>query len=617
MTDQEQNERMMLFDYPALVLHVENAPDYPADMEKNAYYGFYLLGRYAGILLAQSEGREIPAGDDDCGDLCELALDYMKSACSSENTGIVKCAFSKSKPFTYQIVMTYREILRIQEKDASAGDYSSLVEKVNLLIRQVETSRISQNPIRSLDVHLARQWCRVLRILCFLHIPDSALPPNYSYERDLNISVKRGLSRDSLMFIEFRARFRRLRNQKKIGKLILLAEEWEMKCMNLGASGDPCEFELNVLSLMDTDPLCKIGLEWVSMLILRRPENAKFRKWEARFLRRDGQYQNAHKVCSDLLSRDAQDYEVYCMQSNLYFLEGDYKSAQQSGRYASEFGSDDPVSHMSLAYAFLYDGLYTESIPSFEKALELCPTLVDAYRGKSKALIMEDRVYEAMECLVSASRIAPADAEVLHDLADVYFMCGYLDECRKYCRKCLSIDPRFSGAYVLLGMLEIRRNNDESAGKLLRRSLEIDPENPIALNELAYIRHMNGDDDECLRLLEKAAEIAPDFADVQCSMGVVYFYQSKFETALDYFDRALALDPMHLGALLGKGHLYLAQSDAEEALVWYDKALCLDPEYPDAIHGKISAFRALGLEQEAFDWIQKASDLGIDPEDYD
>ena len=246
-----------------------------------------------------------------------------------------------------------------------------------------------------------------MRIYCFLRIPEGNLSKKYSYERDLHICAKRGLNKEKMYWIDFRVRFRRFQKQEKIGKLILLAEEWEMLCTGKEIDGNPNEYELMVLALLDADPFYKIGLEWVAMLVMRCPENNQFRKWEARYLRRDGRYKDAQDICSKLIEKNPGDFELFCLQSNIFFLENKYKQAQRSALRAVSFGAAEPVAHMTLAYAYLYDGIYDEAIDAFDKALLFDATLIDAYRGKSKALIMDGQAYEAMECLISVSRISP------------------------------------------------------------------------------------------------------------------------------------------------------------------------------------------------------------------
>lgn len=618
MTEKEQYEQMKNFDYSSLIFRKDDAPAYPLDSAKNAYYGFFLLARSAGNRLSHSDLDDSKQSAVSEKQLSEMALSYLESDCQHNRRN----TFLRAKPYSYQIVSALHDFLDAQadfsiNNENKTNEMRLFAERINSLIKRIENARSSDNLLRSLDIQIARRWCRILRIYCFLHMSEEFLPANYSYERDLHICTKRGLSKAEIHWIDFRVRFQRFQKQDKVGKLILLAEEWEMLCVSSEIDGDPFEYEIMVLSLLDSDAYCKIGLEWVAMLIMRCPDNLEFSKWKARFLRHEGRYKKALEICYRLKKINPDDFEIHCLESNLYFLDGKYKAAQRSALLGVSAGPKEPVAHMTLAFAYLYDGIYDEAIESFDKALSFDSNLIDAYRGKSKALVMDGQAYEAMECLTAVSRLSPDDSEIFHDLADVYFMCGYLEECRKYCRKCLSIDPECAGAYVLLGMLEIRKNHEDHAGKWLKRALEIEPLNPIALNELAFVQHMNGNDDECLILLQKAIEIAPDFPDVLCSMGVVLYYQSNFDEAMEYFDKTLSLDPAHAGALIGKGNLYLAQSDAEEALAWYDKALLYDPEYPEALHGKVSAYRALGLEQEAFEWMQKANDMGIDQDEDD
>ena len=610
MTEQEYCEQLKEYDFSSVLINGREAPEYPPELEKNAYYGFYLLVRCASDLLPAAAGTKHADQMKRDEQLKELALSYLESEKNGKNA-----LFTKNKPYTYRLVSLLIDFIALRSMPAGRADYLAFSDKMNDLVKNIEVTRTSRNPIRTMDIVIAKKWCRIFRCFLFLRMPDDLKPSNFNVEHDLTVSARRGISPEPLVHIDFRARFKKYKRQEKVGKLILLAEEWEMKCGRSLIQADPFMYEIYVLKILDTEAFYKIGLEWVSMLILRYPENHVFLRWKARYLRQDGKMSEAHEICDYLLGLQPADSELLCFKSNLCFLDGDLKLAREFGTKAVLSDAGDPFSHLTLAYAYLYDGENGEAVTSFNRALDLDPSLIDAYRGKGKALLMDDRAYDAMECLITVSRLSPEDPEIYHDLADVYFMCGYLEECKKYCRKCLALDPECAGAFVLLGMLEIRKNREEHAGKFLNRALEIEPKNPIALNELAYVQHLKGNDEECLRLLKKAIDIAPDFPDVLCSMGVVYYYQSEFDEALGYFDRTLDLDPYHVGAMLGKGNLYLAQSEAQEALEWYDKALFLDPEYPEAIQGIISAYRALGLEQDAFEWIQKASDLGIDPED--
>jgi len=213
------------FDYASLIFHRENASIYPAEYAQNAYYGFFLLARSVGNLLAKS-APEAKGETSQETRLSELALSYLESDYQSEH----KNTFLRTKPYSYQLVCALRDFLELQISADPETDYVPFIDQINLLIKHIEVTRTSENLLRSLDIQIAKRWCRILRIYCFLRIPEGNLSKKYSYERDLHICAKRGLNKEKMYWIDFRVRFRRFQKQEKIGKLILLAEEWEMLC---------------------------------------------------------------------------------------------------------------------------------------------------------------------------------------------------------------------------------------------------------------------------------------------------------------------------------------------------------------------------------------------------
>ncbi len=604
------------YDYDSIIFDNTETSEYPQALITTRYYGFLLVARKAGEMISEDRfwlqnGNTGSATDDET----LLRAFHIKTTDSNMQTGSSKKSGGSVRiPLTLRLLFQLEEFIVLRDSENFSETEENLIDKINETVRKIESGRLPTDPFSRLDVVLARKWCRVFRLYAFLQMTPSLTREKMSVPRDLRACKKRGISEAYLKRIEYRIRFYKLMDQKLAGKIIILAEEWETRCLSGEISANPFIYELIALSYFDSEEDYKTGYEWLTLLTGRHPQNTDFIKWKARYLRRAGKLDEAHTVCKRLLEINPTDFETHCFQSNLYYMEEKYKEAQKSALIATSCDENSPLGHIALAFSYLNDQQYEDSVSAFNRALELDPNNVDALRGRSKALVMVGEGYDAMNCLVKAARISPRNADLFRELADVYFMSGYVDECRRYCRKCLSIDPYSSAAFVLLGMLEIRENNIEDAVKWLKRSLSIEPNNPIALNELAYVEHMNGNDDECLRLLEQALDIAPDFADVVCSMGVVYYFKGDYETSNVLLDRALELDPLHVGAMVTKGNALLSQSLPEEALVWYERALEIEDDFPDAIRGKVDALRALGLEDEAAEWIKKESDLFDDNE---
>jgi len=585
------------YNYDNIIFNNIEVDKYPDYLVNTPYYGFYLVAKHVGALITNYEFWQPPVRQyESLRYTDKLIKAFQIKGAKTPNMS------QSSIPYTLQLCKLVDEFISLRKSDDFADNEHIMMEKINLMIKKIESIRKHSNPFSDLDLKLAKKWCRALRLFAFLQMSPAVVGTEFSVKRDLAMCERRGIATSFVKRIEYRARFQKLFDQKMNGKIIVLAEEWEAKCFSGEIDADPHLYEIIALSFFENDSMYKAGYEWLTLLLRRHPNNVDLLKWQARYLRRDGKLAESHEICRRILEINPTDFETHCFESNLYYLEENFLQAQKSALIATSCDEDSPLGHISLAYSYLYDSQYDEAISSFNRALEINPGNVDAFRGKSKALVMMGEGYDAMNCLVRAFRYSPDNAELFRELADVYFMSGYLDDCRRYCKKSLALDPNSSGAYVLLGMLEIREGKTDVAMKWLNRSLDIDPDNPIALNELAYIEHVMGNDEECLRLLEKALDIAPDFADVICSMGVVYYFRGEYETAHNLLDHALELDPLHVGAMVTKGNALLAQSMPDEALIWFDKALEIDSEFLDAIRGKADSLRSLGFEDEAAEW---------------
>ena len=605
MNEREQFIYLKSYDFASLIFSPQSAEEWPSFLPKDGYYGFFLLAKYSGILLSfrfNTSGMK-----KQYARYPELALSYLESGSFFS----AKNSFSKNAPFTYQMILSLKEVLFSENKESTA-----FMQGLDILLTQIEKAKSSKDHLRSMDIFLAKKWSPVLRIALRLLTTASRDIALLDFQGDLTLARKRGIPQPYTLWLDATIQFRELTGKKDTGKVILLAEAWEGKCKIFPSYYNPHEFELLTLEYLYENKEFTIALEWLENLRLRDPENLLFIKWEIRFLRENFAFERARMLCKDMISLYPQDDELYCFLSNLSFLQGEYDDAREEGQNAVVLGSENPSNHVALAYAALYQDDLEVAISAFSTAITLDENNIDAYRGKAKALFFTGDIFPAITCLRSIFRKHPQSADLCYDLADMYFSCGYFKEAKRISFQCLRMDTSYLSAYILLGMLESRKENDEEAVQWFEKALSLEPDNPVVLNELAYIQHLNGNDDACMELLEKAVQEAPDFPDAICSLGIVYFYQSQFEEALKYFDRALALDPFHLGALVGKGNLYLSQSEPKEALIWFDRALEEDSFFPEALYGKVSAYRALGLEQEAFEWLEKIHESGYTGEPF-
>ncbi len=503
--------------------------------------------------------------------------------------------------------------------EAEADDPAIAWQKLNVWMdRQNKPERSLGFPsarLIALDRRIALRWAPVLRYYLttlFDSWPDAVIEQN---RLDRQAALTAGVLETTLIRIDFMLRFARARQAKSVTQIIEAAEEWQAICEKDPSFGDDSEYIVEAAVALEYEDRFKEALEWLSRGLIKDPDNYDLMLVKARILKRIGEVKECLEVCSHLIEKFPDDFSGYCLRSNTYFMMGWYERAMADARKAVEVAPDNPNSFMARAFVQMQLGRYEEALLDFEQTLGYDPERYDALRGQGKCLSMLGRDYEALASFNALRRTYPDDPDLYYELADVLFSAGYLEDCYKVCQKCLELDDQYVNAYVILGMIAMRKNNDEKARELLTKAIGMEPDNPFALNELSYLSHLQGDDDAALELVNRALEEAPEYADALCNKGVILYFRSEFEQSSAIFDETLRLVPDHVAAMVGKGNTLTQLCEFDEAQQCYDQALALDPENADACHGKAVLYRMLGLDDEVRRWQERAYTLDHDDDD--
>lgn len=475
--------------------------------------------------------------------------------------------------------------------------------------------RLPVRQIADIDRQLALHWAPVLRLYLttLLEEWDNAVLEQFRLDR--SAAVEAGVSLYILSRIDIMQRLARSRQERDVGGILTAVEEWSRFCRQNPTCGTGDEYMLDAVLALEYDNRFAEALDWIERSLAGMPDQYDMLLIKARVLKRTGDVQGSLKVCDELIERFPDDFSGYCLRSNASFLLGRYDQAMQDARRACEVAPDNPNSYMARAFVHMQLNHYEAALQDFNQTLEKDPENYDALRGQGKCLSMLGRDYDALASFNAMRRSYPDDPDIYYELADVLFSAGYLEECEKICRKCLQLDDAYVSAYVILGMIAIRRNEDDLAHGLLTRAVELEPDNPFALNELAYLIHLEGDDDTALELVNRALAESDDYADAICNKGVILYYRSEFEQAAAAFTQTLNLVPDHVSAWIGRGNTLTQLCEFDEAQRCYDSALLLDPESADACHGKAVLYRMLGLDEEVRKWQERALLLDPDIED--
>jgi tetratricopeptide (TPR) repeat protein len=469
--------------------------------------------------------------------------------------------------------------------------------------------------VMRLDRRLALRWAPALRYY-LTTLLNEWTPPILAAAAACRMQAEaNGVSAPLLVRIDYLLRFARARQARSVEQILTAVEDWRQLCRISPEYGDGHEYLLEAAVALEFEERYDEALEWLDQALQTNPDQYDLLLVKGRVLKQLGDVKRGLAVCNRLIELYPSDFSGYCLRSNIYFMTGCYDKAMADAHKACEVAPDNPNSFMARAFVLMQLGQYDKALADFEQTLRYDPERYDALRGQGKCLSMLGRDYDALASFNALRRAYPDDPDLYYELADVLFSAGYLDECEKVCQKCLELDSQYVSAHVILGMIALRRNQDDKARQILTHAVAMEPDHPFALNELAYLNHLQGDDDTALELVSRALEESPDYADALANKGVIHYFRSEFEQSVAAYSQALQLVSDHVAAWVGKGNSLTQLCDFDEALQCFDRALELDPANAEACHGKAVLYRMLGLDDEVRKWQERAYMLDLEDDE--
>jgi len=212
-----------------------------------------------------------------------------------------------------------------------------------------------------------------------------------------------------------------------------------------------------------------------------------------------------------------------------------------------------------------------------------------------RAMHLEDRGDMPAAIAVLESLKTPA---ALSRLGRLYEDSGRLAEAQATYEALLAKEPS-PQAYLLLGGLQLKRENLSAAERNLKEATRLDPANPTALTLLADAYVKDEQYDEAIAYYRRAMPLDPANAELPYRLGMLHQIRRDPDQALAAYRKALGLNPRHRAALIQLGTLLGERGDHTEALTQFERAAVLGYEDAD-LHFRIAAlYQRLGATSDA------------------
>ncbi len=254
----------------------------------------------------------------------------------------------------------------------------------------------------------------------------------------------------------------------------------------------------------------------------------------------------------------------------------------------------------------------TPTVPAVpDLQVDLAPDVVDGWLPRTKALLAEGRLSDAIETL---NRCLARDAGQIDALllrAATHQVLGMMDRALADYGTLLALQPGNADVHYNSGKIQARIGEYDAALASYDAAIVARPDFPEAINNRGLVLKQLGRLEEALEAFKLAVALKPSYLEALRGQPEVFLALKQDVNALIHFDRALAIHPNDPILHNNRGVALQGMGRYEEALSCYDRALELKPDYPDALNNKGTTLLAFERFSESEASIRRA--LQMDP----
>jgi tetratricopeptide (TPR) repeat protein len=278
--------------------------------------------------------------------------------------------------------------------------------------------------------------------------------------------------------------------------------------------------------------------------------------------------QDALQQAQEVLAQSPNNEDALVGRANAFSMLGKLQESKRDWMELCQMRPQNPIYLHRLGVVEVLLSDPASALVHFHKALEIQPDLIPAIND-ILYLYLKNKQYDAAFAeLDRLAKTASPQDEIHRFRGQAYLLKGDMDGAEKEFRKVIEVNPQNYQTYILLGQLNMQRNNVAQAIKDVdqliarngnlspaylmkafyleankdingamanyRKSLELDKENPVAANNLAWLLcEKNQNLEEALKLAQAARKKVPNDPDVADTLGWIYFRMKNYTLAVD------------------------------------------------------------------------------------
>lgn len=193
----------------------------------------------------------------------------------------------------------------------------------------------------------------------------------------------------------------------------------------------------------------------------------------------------------------------------------------------------------SLGIALYREGKLDTALQPLQAALDIDAHHVPALLLAGKIMLEKGNFTEALRYLDAAYAYAPANPEVLTELAITYDSIGEEKKAEPMYEQVIALRPTHSAAYNNLGFNLLLQGHRQEALTNLAKALQLNKNNTQARNNMAAAYALMGEEKRAYALLQGTVGEAGAYN----NLGYIYMTSGQWDKAEKLFQKALEASP--------------------------------------------------------------------------
>ncbi len=235
----------------------------------------------------------------------------------------------------------------------------------------------------------------------------------------------------------------------------------------------------------------------------------------------------------------------------------------------------------------------SESLKSFDRALELKPDELDTLRDKALALRALGRAEDEIDIYKKMSELNKEEWGIWLRLGDLQLEVGDFRSAISSYDTSLDLKDDLVPAYIRRATALAFDEQSDKALKSAETATKLDPDNPEAWVIRGDVNLRAGKHKAAMKSLKKASELDPTNASVENTMGMVSYKDGKLGDATKHLRRAIIRRKKYPTAMQNLGLILMEQEKWEEASKVFTDLTAIVKNDPGAYDAKATAFARL------------------------